>query len=251
MINFQESYQSLKAFMSSNAKKAFIVWGMVILCAITLLSCVSSFMIYKEGFKDFPFILQCALAIFAVLVVEGAFLWLVYGYTNVLSSRRERFLAFGGMWALAAIMLLNIVTHFMMVKGAPLNSLQEGWLAWGAVSIFIGILVLVLAIRLSDPIIRMISLHLRFLGKQEEVILQAKEDALRSDMIREAMAERAIAEARLLANRIMYEGLPEATQYHLSPAEERLETERNMERYERLSNQHRGGLLNGTSSPND
>jgi hypothetical protein len=87
-------------------------------------------------------------------VVEGAFIWLVYGFTRAFSSFMERAISFGAMWALAIVMLINIVTHFMMVKGIPLNEFQQAWLAWGAVAVFIGVLVIVLAITLADPVIR-------------------------------------------------------------------------------------------------
>lgn len=251
MINFKENLQSLKAFAASKQKKIVIVGGMIILLAITMLSCVSSFMIYKEGFTDFPVIFQFILSLLAVLVVEGCFLWLVYGFTAVFSSARERVLSFIGMWALASVMLLNIVTHFMMVKNVPLNDFQKGWLSWGATAIFIGILVLVLAIRLSDPIIRLITLNLRLLGKQEEAILQAKKDALETQKIRQAIADRAILEADLLAERIMYEGLPSADRYERDPLEERLMHEQDNRRYEMLRERQRHGLLNGEYDPND
>jgi hypothetical protein len=188
------------------AKKASIVGGMVILVAITLLSCVSSFMIYREGFADMPWIIQAALSVFAVLVVEGAFLWLVHGFTMVFSGYWERFLSFLGMWALSAVMLINIVTHFMMVKGAPLHPFQEAWLAWGAVSIFIGVLVLILAIKLSDPVIRFIRLELRVLGREQDTILNARRDGLDSEIVHQAMEQRAQIEAEALAARLLGTG---------------------------------------------
>jgi len=139
MTNVQDT------FKHNRARKNVIAGGMVILVAITLLSCVSSFMIYREGFADLPPIFQYALALFAVIVVEGAFVWLVYGFTRAFSSFWERLISFLAMWGLAAVMLTNIITHFMMVKGVSLHPFQQSWLAWGAVSVFIGVLVIVLA----------------------------------------------------------------------------------------------------------
>lgn len=190
----------------NRARKNVIIGGAIILVCITLLSCVSSFMIYREGFADMGPRFQILLALFAVVVVEGAFIWLVYGFTRAFSSFLERAISFAAMWALAIVMLINIVTHFMMVKGIPLNEFQQSWLAWGAVAIFIGVLVIVLAITLADPIIRLIRLELRYEGRQQETIIEAKNAGLESDMIRTAMAGRAELEAELLANKILGNG---------------------------------------------
>jgi hypothetical protein len=190
-------------FKHNKARKNVIIGGAVILVCITLLSCVSSFMIYREGFSDMPGLFQNALALFAVVVVEGAFVWLVYGFTRAFSSFSERAISFLAMWGLAAVMLTNIITHFMMVKRIELHPFQEAWLAWGAVSIFIGVLVVVLAITLADPVIRLIRLELRYLGQQEETILKAKSDGLESERILDAMAQRAELEAEQLAARII------------------------------------------------
>src|SRR5262245_46821834 len=68
-------------FKHNRARKNVIFGGAVILICITALSCVSSFMIFREGFRDVPYIFQQALALFAVVVIEGTFVWLVYGFT--------------------------------------------------------------------------------------------------------------------------------------------------------------------------
>jgi hypothetical protein len=183
-------------------RKHLIVGGGLILAAITMLSCVSSFMIYREGFADLPALFQFALALFAVVVVEGAFIWLVYGFTRGFSSFWERFLSFWGMWAIALVMLTNIITHFMMVKKIPLNEFQQSWLAWGAVSVFIGVLVLVLAITLADPVIRVLRLHLQFLGRKEEAVITARREGIDSEVVQKAMGERAQFEAEQLAEKI-------------------------------------------------
>jgi hypothetical protein len=192
-----------EAFKHNRARKNVVAGGAIILICITLLSCVSSFMIYREGFADMGPRFQNLLAFFAVVVVEGAFIWLVYGFTRAFSSFLERAIAFCAMWGLATVMLINIITHFMMVKGIGLNNFQEAWLAWGAVAIFIGVLVIVLAITLADPIIRLIRLELRYQGRQQETILEAKTAGLSSDQIQSAMAHRAEWEAGQLASKIM------------------------------------------------
>jgi hypothetical protein len=191
------------AFKYNRARKNVIIGGMVILVAITALSCVSSYMIYRDGFADFPPMFQVVLAVFAVVVVEGAFVWLVYGFTRAFSSGSERMASLAGMAFLVGVMLINLVTHFMMVKGIELTEFQEAWIAWGAVSVFIAVLLIVLFITLADPVIRLIRLELRYKGKQEEKILEAKTEALDSGKIQEAMTERADYEADVLATRIL------------------------------------------------
>src|SRR5262245_65308751 len=103
------------AFKHNRARKNVILGGGVILICITILSCVSSFMIYRDGFADLPFFLQQALALFAVIVVEGAFVWLVYGFTRAFSSGIERMICLIGMSFLVVVMFINLVTHFMIV----------------------------------------------------------------------------------------------------------------------------------------
>ena len=191
------------AFKHNRARKHVIAGGAVILICITLLSCVSSFMIYREGFADMPGVFQHALALFAVVVVEGAFVWLVYGFTRAFSSLLERAISFGGMIFLVSVMLINIVTHFMMVKAIGLHPFQQAWLSWGAVTVFVAVLLIVLAITLADPVIRLIRLELRYMGRQQEIILEAKTEGLESERIHAAMADRAEWEAGQLAARIM------------------------------------------------
>src|SRR4030095_13024883 len=97
------------AFKYNRARKNVIIGGMVILICITMLSCVSSFLIYREGFSDLPYIFQQMLALFAVVVVEGAFIWLVYGFTRAFSSGIERLLFLAGLGFLLAVIPLHIV----------------------------------------------------------------------------------------------------------------------------------------------
>jgi hypothetical protein len=191
------------AFKYNRARKNVIIGGAVILICITALSCISSFMIYRSGFGDIPFIFQQALSLFAVVVVEGAFVWLVYGFTRAFSSGMERLISLAGMGFLVIVMLINLVTHFMMVKGVELHPFQMEWIDWGAVTVFIAVLLIVLFITLADPVIRLIRLELRYLGKQQEKILEAKTEGLDSQKVQAAMAERADFEADRLADQII------------------------------------------------
>jgi hypothetical protein len=196
------------AFKHNRARKNVILGGGVILICITILSCVSSFMIYRDGFGDLPYILQQALALFAVIVVEGAFVWLVYGFTRAFSSGIERLICMIGMSFLVVVMFINLVTHFMIVKRIPLQPFQEAWISWGAITVFIAVLLIVLFITLADPVIRLVRLELRYLGLQQEKILEAKTDSLDSERILEAMAGRAEWEADQLADKIMGDASP-------------------------------------------
>ncbi len=201
------------AFRHNRDRKNVMAGGAIILICITLLSCVSSFMIYKEGFTDLPEIFQYMLSLFAVIVVEGAFVWLVFGFTRAFSSSLERMISFTGMCFLVVVMLTNIVTHFMMVKRIPLHPSQQAWLDWGAVTVFIAVLLIVLAITLADPVIRLIRLELKYLGRQQEIILAAKTEGLDSQLIQHAMSQRAHIEANRLADLIVGEtaAIPEET----------------------------------------
>lgn len=194
--------QTANAFKRNRDRKNVIAGGAVILFCITLLSCVSSFMIYRSGFADMPEKFGNALAVFAVIVVEGAFIWLVYGFTRAFSSALERLISLVGLSFLVMVMMTNIVTHFMLVKRIQLNGYQTEWLNWGAVSVFIGVLLIVLLLTLADPVIRLIRLELRYLGKQQETILDAKTEGLDSPVVADAMATRAAFEAAELARRI-------------------------------------------------
>lgn len=192
-------------FKHIQARKNVIIGGAIILVCITALSCVSTFMIFRDGFADLPSLMQSALSLFAVVIIEGAFIWLVYGFTRAFSSSLERLICLCGMGFLVVTMLINLVTHFMLVKSVPLHPFQQAWISWGAITVFIVVLLIVLFITLADPVIRLVRLELRYLGLQQEKILEAKTDSLESERILEAMAGRAEWEANQLANKILGE----------------------------------------------
>jgi hypothetical protein len=213
MANIQPSVQD--TFKHNRARKNVIVGGMVILISITILSCVSSFIIYREGFRDLPDPFDRIVALLAVIAVEGAFVYLVYGFTRAFSSASERLISVCGMTFLVTVMFINLVTHFMMVKGIPLGDFQHAWIQWGAVTVFIAVLLVVLLVTLADPVIRLVRLELRYLGKQQEKILEAKTEGLESERIRDAIAERAEIEAEQLARQIMGGGRPQLARHNL------------------------------------
>lgn len=72
--------------------------------------------------------------------------------------------------------------------------MKRKWLPDGSrnllitLTVFIAVLLIALFIALADPVIRLLRLELRYVGKQQEKILEAKTEALDSDKIQSAMA---------------------------------------------------------------
>lgn len=190
-------------FQATRARQNLIVGaGLIILC-VTLLSCVSSYMIYREGFADAPWFAQQALSLIAVVVVEGAFVWLVYGFTKAFSSFGERMGSMVGIGFLLCVMTTNIITHFMMVKKLPLTGYQHAWLSWGAVSVFIATLLIVLYITLSNSTAKRERQSLRLEGKRLDMMYDVREQALKDDDVMEHLLENARQEARQLVSGIL------------------------------------------------
>jgi hypothetical protein len=198
----------MHSYQHTQNRRRVVIGGAVIMAAITVLSCVSSFAIYRQGFADFPPWAQNSLGLVAVVIVEGAFCWLVFGYTRAFASALERLVALVGIGFIVGAMLLNIATHFMQAKKVALADFQVAWVDYGAVFTFIAVLLLTLAITLADPVVRLLRLELRYSGRQQETIIRAKNEALRSDRILEAMAHRASTEAAELAELIEGEAEP-------------------------------------------
>jgi hypothetical protein len=189
----------------SNLRKTAI-GAMILLGALTLLSCVSSFVIYRSGFADLPRQFQTALALCCVVAVEGCFAWLVYGFATSFSSGVERGVSVAGIVFLFSTMAVNIVTHYQIAKRIEINEFQRGWIEWGGVAVVVAVLAIVLLIELGNPESRLRRLELRLSGMQREAILQAKRAALEEETVIAAMEERARREADALARRITGEG---------------------------------------------
>jgi hypothetical protein len=186
---------------NSNLKKTAI-GAMILLGAVTLLSCVSSFVIYRNGFADLPRQFQTALALCCVVAVEGCFAWLLYGFATSFSSAVERGVSMAGIVFLFSTMAVNIVTHYQMAKRIELNEFQRGWIEWGGVAVVVAVLAIVLVIEMGNPESRLRRLELRVSGMQREAILQAKRAALETETVSSAMEERARREAEALALKI-------------------------------------------------
>jgi hypothetical protein len=191
----------------SNLRKT-AVGAMILLGALTLLSCVSSFVIYRGGFADLPRQFQTALALCCVVAVEGCFAWLLYGFATSFSSGVERGVGMAGIVFLFSTMAVNIVTHYQMAKRIDLNEFQRGWIEWGGVAVVVAVLAIVLVIELGNPESRLRRLELRVSGMQREAVLAAKRAALGEETVTRAMEERARREAEALARRIMGEDEP-------------------------------------------
>ncbi len=199
----------------SNLRKTAI-GAMILLCALTLLSCVSSFVIYRNGFADLPRQFQTALALCCVVAVEGCFAWLLYGFATSFSSAVERGVSMAGIVFLFSTMAVNIVTHYQMAKRIELNEFQRGWIEWGGVAVVVAVLAIVLVIEMGNPESRLRRLELRVSGMQREAVLVAKRAALEEETVIEAMEERARREAADLARRITGEDEPRRSEFHLA-----------------------------------
>lgn len=186
---------------NSNLRKT-AVGAMILLTCVTLLSCVSSFVIYRSGFADLPSQFQTALAVCSVLAVEGCFAWLVYGFATSFSSGIERGVSIAGIVFLFGTMTVNIVTHYQIAKRIDLNQFQRGWIEWGGVAVVVAVLAIVLVIELGNPESRLRRLELRVSGMQREAVLVAKRAALEGETVMAAMEARARREAAALARRI-------------------------------------------------
>lgn len=202
----------------SNLRKTAI-GAMILLSALTLLSCVSSFVIYRSGFADLPPQFQTALALCCVVAVEGCFVWLVYGFATSFSSAVERGVSMAGIVFLFSTMAVNIVTHYQMAKRIELNEFQRGWIEWGGVAVVVAVLAIVLVIEMGNPESRLRRLELRVSGMQREAVLAAKRAALEEETVIEAMEERARREAADLARRITGEDEPRRSGFHLAQVE--------------------------------
>jgi hypothetical protein len=199
----------------SNLRKT-AVGAMILLGALTLLSCVSSFVIYKSGFADLPPRFQTALALCCVVAVEGCFAWLVYGFATSFSSGVERGVSVAGIVFLFSTMAANIVTHYQMARRIALNEFQQGWIEWGGVAVVVAVLAIVLVIEMGNPESRLRRLELRVSGMQREAVLVAKRAALSTETVIEAMEERARREADALALKIAGEDEPRRNEFHLA-----------------------------------
>jgi hypothetical protein len=202
----------------SNLRKT-AVGAMILLGALTLLSCVSSFVIYKSGFADLPPRFQTALALCCVVAVEGCFAWLVYGFATSFSSGVERGVSVAGIVFLFSTMAVNIVTHYQMARRIALNEFQQGWIEWGGVAVVVAVLAIVLVIEMGNPESRLRRLELRVSGMQREAVLVAKRAALEEETVIEAMEERARREAAALARQITGEDEPRRSGFHLAQVE--------------------------------
>jgi len=208
------------AFKHNRARQNVIVGGGLILTCITLLSSVSTFQIYKEGFTDLTWTAQVGLALFASLVIEGAFIWALYGFTRAFSSWGERIFALIMMAFLVFVMATNIVTHFMIVKRVTLSPFQDAWVSWGATVVFIAVLVMVLLITLAEPVSKLVRQELVIAGQQHQAILDSKGAAVNSQPVQDAMHYLAAQEAEEMAQRIRNGGflLGPGTTRHPEPA---------------------------------
>jgi hypothetical protein len=203
---------------NSNLRKT-AAGAMILLGVVTLLSCVSSFVIYRSGFADLPSQFQTALALCCVLAVEGCFAWLIYGFATSFSSGIERSVSLAGIVFLFGTMAVNIVTHYQIAKRIDLNEFQRGWIEWGGVAVVVAVLAIVLLIELGNPESRLRRLELRVSGIEREAVLAARRAALETETVLTAIETRAAIEAERLARQISGEPVRRGSGFPLSQVE--------------------------------
>lgn len=174
-------------------RKRVAIAGQLIILAISLLSCVSTFQVFRLSFADFGWG-QDVLGGFATVAVEGFFLWVIFAFRNTLQSGAERFLAVVGIVASMSAMLINLTVHALMAKNLPLSAFQKSWMESAGLGALVCILALVLLINLADTGVRLMRSELRFEGRKAEALLQARTDAIDSPEIVHALAQRASME---------------------------------------------------------
>lgn len=133
---------------------SLLTGGGLILVCLMLLSSVSSFAVFSAGFDGSPQPVRVSLALLGVLVMQGAFIWLVYGFTRAFAAMVERVIALAGILSMVQAMAVNVVTHFMIVKHARLWEFQQAWLSWGAVAVFVEVLIFVVLIVAVEPVMQ-------------------------------------------------------------------------------------------------
>ena len=177
------------------ARRNFILAGGMILTCATFLSCVSSYKLTADAWKDVGETLSKVLGMVNVLTIEGMFVWLVYGFKSTFASVTQRILGTVGVVFYGAVMGFNIIIHYRIVKGYTLNDFEQAWTSWGIAVVIITTIALATMISMADPRARSHRQSLRVEGKEHDLRWQAREIMLNSEAIEEAVEERAKLDA--------------------------------------------------------
>ena len=195
----------------SLARKNVKITGYVIIFCVTLLSIVSTYSIMRDGWKDHGEAFSKVIGFVVVVVIEGTFLWLLRGFAVAFSETLERALCLIGMVFYGGVMLTNITLHYRIVKGFGLNDFEMGYISWGAPMVICVTLVLITMINMADPQSRQRRQELRIDGKQTASIWNAKELAIESETVAEAVQARAAIEAQQMVQRLLTPGTATAS----------------------------------------
>jgi len=165
----------------SRARRNFAILCSVIVGCIMSVSLAMTYSTFMASFADWPPLVQKGLTLFCCVAIDVTAMGLVYGIVYALSGALETILAYIGLAALVFVMGTNIVTHSMEVKHVPLSPWQQAYTEWIGGAVLIGVLVLVLAIKLSDPQTRRRRLERKLDMRLVEAEVEAQLDALDSD----------------------------------------------------------------------
>lgn len=195
----------------SLARKNVKTIGYTIIFCVTLLSVISTFSIMRDGWKDHGDAFSKVIGLVVVTVIEGTFLWLLRGFAVAFSEMLERTFCLIGLVFYGGVMILNIIIHYRIVKGFGLNDFEMGYVSWGAPLIIGVTLVLITVINMADPVSRQRRQELRIDGKQTTSIWNAKEMAIESETVAEAVQARAAIEAQRMVQRLLSPGTATAS----------------------------------------
>jgi hypothetical protein len=137
--------------MQIETRKRIIIISALFLLAIMAVGSAASFVVLERGFSDMPRPLQLSLAGFGFVIMQAAYVWLVFGYTRAFESGPTRFACLLGLSGLTVAEAANLITSFMLIVGLPLEPiLRDIWIPWSGVFVFGGILVTVLLVVVAD-----------------------------------------------------------------------------------------------------
>lgn len=184
-----------------------VTLGLTIIFGIVcLIAAKSNFHGFRKTFESEGFWLSIFWSLLCVIAQDGMLTTLVYGFKRWFSTFLEKSLAVTGIVVLFVTMGISSITYSMSARGLSLNSLQIAYLSWGGWFILLFVAAWALLLLLAHPIERQLRQQIRLKGKEVEVELKAKRDALKSNQVKRAKAVRTRIEATQMAARIQGSG---------------------------------------------
>lgn len=200
-MNEQSNPQERAAEFSANeARDRFDIMNKGTMIGGTLLAGLASGVLIYSHFHDaYGAFASGFIALLYFVMVEWDIIKLTYGLTNTFSTKREIWLAYGGLVALVGTILFNSIVHFAKVVSTyQPNALINWYLTWGMVIVPVAVLVLAQSLHFANPKIRQQRLELRSTGESKATIAQAKNQAFKTAEMADTKAFIAGLEAKRL-----------------------------------------------------